>query len=238
MINNININNNFNNNNNNDNDNDSDNDNQEEKQNQIFHKNFIQELKSNKFIYIKDYPEQEINEKNINYINWLQNIYTKIYLFKEKNLPNKLINNKGIFADYYKLNLELKNNLYFCTYPKCKSIIYMSDKQKDKFKKIQNLFLKDFNYEYRDIFYFEKIRCTLCLKYKCKYCNKISTCKFNYCCFYQAFKACYESKDIDIHNCLINFAICTPFVRIWYYGFMFSYPFYRLLTRPKKFVTR
>ena len=80
--NNIIINNNLNNNNNNDNDNDDNN--QEEKQNQIFHKNFIQELKSNKFIYIKDYPEQEINEKNINYINCVQNISKKFIFLKNK----------------------------------------------------------------------------------------------------------------------------------------------------------
>ena len=226
----ININNNVNNNiNNNVNDNEIS---EEEKENEKFHKDFIQELKNNKYIFIKDYPEQEVNELNVKYINWLKNLYKKNFFSEEKKYINKLINNKKLIIDYHELYLKIKNNLFFCNYPKCKSIIYISDTQKNKLEKIQNLRLNDFDYDKTAIFFYQKIRCPLCLKYKCIFCNKLSTCKFNYCCFYQAFKACYESERFFNDN-VIKFCIYTPFVRIWYFGFMISYPLFRLLTRPE-----
>ena len=104
----ININNNVNNNiNNNVNDNEIS---EEEKENEKFHKDFIQELKNNNYIFIKDYPEQEVNELNVKYINWLKNLYKKNFFSEEKKYINKLINNKKLIIDYHELYLKIKNN--------------------------------------------------------------------------------------------------------------------------------
>ena len=104
----ININNNVNNNiNNNVNDNEIS---EEEKENEKFHKDFIQELKNNKYIFIKDYPVQEVNELNVKYINWLKNLYKKKFFSEEKKYINKLINNKKLIIDYHELYLKIKNN--------------------------------------------------------------------------------------------------------------------------------
>ena len=158
----ININNNVNNNiNNNVNDNEIS---EEEKENEKFHKDFIQELKNNKYIFIKDYPEQEVNELNVKYINWLKNLYKKKFFSEEKKYINKLINNKKLIIDYHELYLKIKNNLFFCNYPKCNSIIYISDTQKNKLEIIQNLRLNDFDYDKTAIFFLSKNKMSFMLK--------------------------------------------------------------------------
>ena len=42
-----------------------------------FQYKLIEELKNNEFIFIKDFPEETINENNKKYINWLYMIYNK-----------------------------------------------------------------------------------------------------------------------------------------------------------------
>jgi hypothetical protein len=198
-----------------------------------FQYKLIEELKNNEFIFIKDFPEETTNEKNIKYINWLYMIYNKNKESNNnKNNLNKLkINNKNEKEDYTELIKKLKNKLFFCINPKCKSITYISDNLKNKFEELQNL--KDFNYINEELNGQKKIRCPICLKYKCIYCNKLSTLKMSYCCPLQAFTTCYNSK-IRRHNCLYSLCLYTPIIRVWFFGFTLSFPLYRSLTKPGK----
>ena len=130
-----NINNEINNENNENNDNEANSENNEIEDEKI-HFELIKELKNDKFIYIKDYLEQEANKNNTKYVFWLQKIYIKIKSYKEnKDFINKLkIRNKYEIPEYSELINKLKNNLFECSNPKCKSIIYLTDKSKIKLK--------------------------------------------------------------------------------------------------------
>jgi hypothetical protein len=57
----------------------------EEKENKVFLYKFIQELKNDGFIFIKDFPEQIINENNKDYANWLIMIYKNIFIKDSEN---------------------------------------------------------------------------------------------------------------------------------------------------------
>ena len=199
-----------------------------------FQNEFIEELKNKKYIFIKDYIDQEINEENIKFMNWLKIIYKNIYFLKNNNNLKKISTNNIInIPNNKELFLKMKSYLFICINPKCKSIIYLSEKEQDKFKQIQNLYLMDYDYNYQKINGYEKMRCPICLKYKCKYCNKLSTLKGTFCCISQAFKACYDSKISEYFSFFdFQFYMYTPFVRIWFFSFMFSYPLFRLLTKP------
>ena len=197
-----------------------------------FYLNLILELKGNNFIFTKDYFEQKTDEKNKKYVKWLQNIYKTIHFPNDKKYLNKIkIHNNYETLNYSDLYGKLKNNLFTCTNPKCKSIIYISKNQKNSFKKIQNLEIKDLKYDNERNRGYNKVRCPLCLKYRCKYCNKLSSLKISFCCPFQAFIACYNSNFSD-YMCPYILLIYTPFVRVWLFGFMFSFPFFKSLTRP------
>ena len=231
--------------NNNKNENEVDNDNiedddisEEEKKNKVFHYKFIQELKNDGFIFIKDFPEQMTNENNKDYANWLIMIYKNIFIkdSKDKNKINNLkINNKFEIPDFSEIFKNLKDDLFFCINPECKSIIYISKKYKDKFNIIQNLYLEDYDYEYKTLNGQQKIRCPLCLKYKCIYCNKLSTIKYSLCCPIQSFKTCSESKKKDnMQDKFILLLMIIPLLRVGYFGYMISFPLFRTLTKPNK----
>ena len=87
-----------------------------------FQYKLIEELKNNEFIFIKDFPEETINEKNKKYINWLYMIYIKNKDSNNNNLNKLKINNKNEKEDYTELIKKLKNKLFFCINPKCKTI--------------------------------------------------------------------------------------------------------------------
>jgi len=42
-----------------------------------------------------------------------------------------------------------------------------------------------------------------------------------------------ESKDVK-KECYILLGMYTPLVRVWYFGYMISFPFFRTLTKPNK----
>jgi hypothetical protein len=177
---------------------------------------------------------QKTDENNLKYLKWLQSLYKKIYFTTdEKPLIKIKVRSKCKVSDYQAIYKQLKNNLFTCINPECKSIIYISDEHKDLFKKIGNLKLEDYSYEYRKISGHDKIRCPLCLKYKCKYCNKLSAIKISYCCPFQAFKACYN-KDANYYDWLYCLPMHSPLVRVWFFGYMFYFPLYKYLTRPDK----
>ena len=158
-------------------------------------------------------------------------IYNKNKDSNNNNLNKFKINNKNEKEEYTELIKKLKNKLFFCINPKCKSITYISDNLKNKFEELQNL--QDFNYRNNELNGQKKIRCPICLKYKCIYCNKLSTLKMSYCCPLQAFTTCYNSKKKKSY-CPYTMCIYTPIIRVWYFGFMFSFPFFRTLTKPGK----
>ena len=206
----------------------------EEEKIKIFQLNFIQKLNNNGYIFIKDYLEQKTDEKNIKYMKWLRTLYKKIFLVNEEKYLVKIKQkNKYEILDYQELYKKLKNNLFTCINPECKSVIYVSDEHKELFENIGNLNLEDYSYEYFIIKGYDKIRCPLCLKYKCKYCNKLSALKISFCCPFQAFKACCKTVDYYF-LCEVNLAMYSPFIRVWFFGFMLSFPLYKNLTRPDK----
>ena len=199
------------------------------------HNDLVQELKNQNFIFIKDYPEQKLNKINKKYTYWIQNIYLKIHSFND-NIYNKFKTKiKYELPDYPKLLEEIKENLFFCNNPKCKSVIYLSKNISKKFKKIPDIYL--FENAYDDIFLtgYEKQRCPLCLIYRCKFCKRLSTLKSSFCCPLQAYKACYDTNDIEYSSeYCIKLAIKAPIVRVWYFGFMTNFPFFRALTKTHK----
>ena len=97
---------------------------EEEEQNRLFQLNFIQKLKSNSFIFIKDYLNQKTDENNLKYLKWLQSLYKKIYFTNdEKPLIKIKVRSKCKVSDYQAIYKQLKNNLFTCINPECKSII-------------------------------------------------------------------------------------------------------------------
>ena len=54
----------------------------------------------------------------------------------------------------------------------------------------------------------------------------------SYCCPLQAFTTCYNSKIK--YKCLYKMCTHTPIIRVWYFSFMLSFPFFRTLTKPDK----
>jgi hypothetical protein len=190
-------------------------------------------LKEEELIFIKDYYKQIMNKENKKYLYWLQKIFRKKYERNDINYLNRLnINNNIEIPDYPEIIKDLKNNLFECSNYKCKSIIYLSDSQKKIFNKMPDLYLEN----KFSIFLtgYEKIRCPLCLKYKCKYCNKLSTLKSSLCCPFQAIKACYETKIDEYRIMIYIIALYIPFVRVWFFCFMTNFPFFRALTRTNK----
>ena len=146
------------------------------------HNNIVEELKNQNYIFIKDYPEQKLNKNNKKYLYWIQNIYLKIHYFKD-NIHNKFkIKIKYELPDYPKLLEEIKENLFFCSNPKCKSVIYLPKNVYNKYKKIPDIYLDEDYYYNIFLTGYEKQRCPLCLIYKCKFCKRLSTLKSSFCC--------------------------------------------------------
>ena len=191
-------------------------------------------LKEEELILVKDYYKQEMREENKKFLYWLQKIYRKKYERKDINYLSRLnIDNNIEIPDYPEIIKDLRNNLFECPNYKCNSIIYLSDCQRKLFNKMPDLYLEqEFNSKF--LTGYEKTRCPLCLKYKCKYCNKLSTLKSSLCCPLQAFKACYETKVDEYKNIIFILTFYIPFVRVWYFGFMTNFPFFRALTRASK----
>ena len=190
-------------------------------------------LKEEELIFVKDYYKQKISEENKKFLFWLQKIYRKKYERNDINYLNRInIKNNIEIPDYPEIIKDLKNNLFECSNYKCNSIIYLSDSQRNLFNKIPDLYLEQGYSEF--LTGYEKTRCSLCLKYKCKYCNKLSTLKSSLCCPFQAFKACYDTKVEEYKVICHALALYTPFIRVWFFGFMTNFPFFRALTRADK----
>ena len=88
----------------------------------------------------------------------------------------------------------------------------------------------EFFYSIYDINYL-KTRCPLCLKYKCIYCNKSSTLISSLCCPYQAFFSFYNSGIKEYKSDFNYYILIIPIIRVWTYGFMMNFPFYRGITK-------
>ncbi len=190
-------------------------------------------LKEEELIFVKDYYKQKISEENKKFLFWLQKIFRKKYERNNINYLNRInIKNNIEIPDYPEIIKDLKNNLFECSNYKCNSIIYLSDSQRKLFNKIPGLYLEQ---EYSEFLTgYEKTRCPLCLKYKCKYCNKLSTLKSSLCCPFQAFKACYDTKVDEYEIICHALALYTPFIRVYFFGFMTNFPFFRALTKANK----
>ena len=80
------------------------------------------------------------------------------------------------------------------------------------------------------------MRCPLCLMYKCKYCKSLSKLKSSFCCPFQAYKSCYETEveDYDYFDCWAMIGLYAPIIRVWHFGFMTNFPFYRGITKKNK----
>jgi len=111
----------------------------------------------------------------------------------------------------------------------------MNSQQRFKLEKIPNLNFVEYFFEDKDITGYEKIRCPICLKYKCIFCNKCSTLKNFNCCPIQLIQACYKTKINDEYHflCYFKFFSYTPLIREWYIGFMINFLFFRGLTQEK-----
>lgn len=190
-------------------------------------------LKEEELIFVKDYYKQKISEENKKFLFWLQKIFRKKYERNDINYLNRInIKNNIEIPDYPEIIKDLKNNLFECSNYKCNSIIYLFDSQRKLFNKIPDLYLEQ---EYSEFLTgYEKTRCPLCLKYKCKYCNKLSTLKSSLCCPFQTFKACYDTKEDEYEIICHALALYTPFIRVWFFGLMTNFPFFRALTKANK----
>ena len=202
------------------------------------HKELVQELKKENFIFEKEFPELKVNENNKKYVYWLRNIYLKKNSVYNNNYNKLKINIKYEIPDYPKLLEEIKDNLFFCCNPKCKSIIYLSKKLYNKFKNIPDIYLEEKLIDGVIITGYEKKRCPLCLIYKCKFCKRFSTLKSSLCCPFQAYKACYETNVIKYEAPYIKLSVKTPLLRVWYLGFMTNFPFFRSLTKTHKLIQK
>ena len=88
-------------------------------------------------------------------------------------------------------------------------------------------------------FYYEKIRYPLCLLYKSKYCKRLSTLKSSLCCSFQALKSFYDIKvDNYDYYFQIKLILYTPITRVWKFGLMANFIYYRTLTKKKKLEQR
>ena len=119
------------------------------------HHDLISDLKNNNYIFIKDYYEQKLDEKNISYILWIKKLYSNIFSFNN-NKKRLNINTKIEIPNYSEIIEKLRNNLYYCENPKCKSIIYMNSQQRIKLEKILNLNFVEYFFEDKDITGYEK----------------------------------------------------------------------------------
>ena len=148
-----------------------DNDNNNNNEAKIQNRKLIKELKSNNYIFIKDYSDQIVDENNISYASWLKNLYIKMnFSYNIEKAKNPMISKHKIETpEFPKLKEKIEKKLFFCLNPQCNCIIYMNKAQKNKFHEIKDLI---FSEEINDIDNYLKERCPLCLKYKCKYCHR------------------------------------------------------------------
>ena len=205
--------------------------NQEIDMNKILNSDLINELIIDKFIFRKDYYNQKIDENNKLYVSWLKKIY--ISNFYNQSGQNILIRNKKIeVPDYPILKKNIEDKLFFCLNPQCNSIIYMTDEQKNKLDNISDLIYYEGHYKIRS---YEKVRCPLCLKYKCIYCNKISTLLNSNCCIRQLQNACakYNIYFSEYYN-LFKIMIFVPIIRSLYIACMINFEYFRALTMKDK----
>ena len=205
--------------------------NQEINTNEILNNDLIKELVNDKFIFRKDYFNQKIDVNNKLYVSWLKKIYVSI--FYNNSDKNMLIPNKRIeVPEYPMLKKKIEDKLFFCLNPQCNSIIYMTNKQKDKLGRIKDLiYYEDY---YKKLSY-SKERCPLCLKYKCIYCNKTSTLLNSNCCIKQLQNACekYNIHFSDYYK-LFKIMLFVPIIRSFYISCMINFEYFRALTLENK----
>ena len=206
--------------------------NQEINTNKILNSDLIKELVNDKFVFRKDYYNQKTDENNKLYVSWLKKIYIRIF-YNNFDKKKMLIPNKRIeVPDYPILKKEIEDKIFFCLNPQCNSIIYMTNEQKDKLKKIKDLIYYE---DYYKILSYSKERCPLCLKYKCIYCNKISTLLNSNCCIKQLQNACskYYINFDDYYN-LFKIMLLVPIIRSFYIACMINFEYFRALTLEDK----
>ena len=212
-------------------DNDNNNNNNEVK---IQNRKLIKDLKSNNYIFIKDYSEQVVDENNISYVSWLKNLYIKMnFSYNIEKVKNPMISKHKIETpEFSKLKEKIEKKLFFCLNPQCNGIIYMNKAQKNKFHEIKDLI---FSEEINDIYDYLKERCPLCLKYKCKYCHRTSTLLNANCCFRQLIRACSDNdyRFCDFHP-LFLLVLFNPITRVFYMASMINFILFRGLTLENK----
>jgi hypothetical protein len=197
------------------------------------HISLIKELHNNKFIFIKNYVDEKINENNKRYVSWLQRIYTQIQYTNNCHLKKICFKFKSVLLSYSQLFEAVKDNLFVCTNPECKSIIYLSQKHKEKLDEIKNIELIGNAYKYYYHLEYKKTRCPLCLKYKCIYCNSSSSLKSSLCCVRQHFMCCYYA-DIFEYLYPLAYSIYFPIIRVWFISFVANFLFFRDITKKCK----
>lgn len=211
----------------------------------------LNELINDNHIFKKDYYDQKIDDNNKLYKAWLTKIYNKlknesinIKNTKEDTIENNLetnnikhitINQK---TEYALIKKELEKSLYFCVNPGCNAIVYMNKKHEDSLKKI-----KDCSYDepFEYIRGYNKVRCPLCLTYKCIYCNRASTFYNANCCLRQLIVACTSKNNhltIKYYYCIFKFVIFAPIIRVAYISIMINFLLFRALTLENKLLQR
>lgn len=194
----------------------------------------INDLKNNNLFFIKDFYDQKLNENNIFYNKWLKNLYLNLYSEMNKNDFQKLnVNQKIELPNISEIKEKLEKKLFFCLNCKCKSISYINPQLKLEIEKIPNLNFKE---NFTSIIKgYKKLRCPICLKYKCIYCKQTSTLQNANCCYIQLFNACYNANidDISPYFCFNLAALYIPIIRVWYIGFNLNFFFFRALNQKK-----
>ena len=203
------------------------------------HYDLIKELNDNQFIFIRNYSDEIIDENNKLYVSWLKKNYVKINNLNSKNYLNKIniFLNTRKSPNFPELIQNIKENLFICENPICKSIIYLTENQKKKLKEIKNVSLVAHQYDFYFILNYQKIRCPLCLKYKCIYCHRSSTLKSSFCCLSQYFMTCYNA---DVYQYLypLAYSIHIPIIRVWFLSFVANFFFFRSITKKNKLLEK
>ena len=193
----------------------------------------LSKLKCNNYIFIKDYPGQNI-ENNPLYLKWLKNIYIKNKINENKTENNYIknqINQKFTPPDEISqlLTKDISKKIFQCKNPKCKSLVYIPNDVFYLLRNIPNL-LFDTNDE--SLENFNKKRCPICLKYQCNFCGKTSTFLNAFCCPLQLIYSCGFSETGYYYG-VFRFVFFLPFIKIAYFACLINFALFRGLVRKK-----
>jgi hypothetical protein len=206
----------------------------------------IDNLIINNYIFKKDYYGQKIDKNNTLYRSWFIKLYKKIYSKESLNIDESLsdmqkspkikyleiINTKVDFNAMRKSLLEM--SLFFCDNPECNAIVYMNNEQKKLFGRIRH-HLYDEGFELISGYY--KVRCPLCLTYRCIYCKRISTFLNANCCIAQLTYACMNPKNhiyLRHYYCIFKLVIFFPIIRVCYIATMINFQLFRAISLENK----